>query len=166
MRRHRRGGLGRTVRNVAVSALVLLLLFVGAGVAYVLVAGGQDDSAKNDQVPTAPPPDTGIPKPHKPAPNAPESAAIESLLSPVKAGENTSASVKTNAGSKCSISVTYNDVPSKDSGLTTKTADDYGNVTWSWTVDKTAPVGKWQVKVTCFYGKKSAVVIGDLQVTK
>jgi hypothetical protein len=69
-------------------------------------------------------------------------------------------------GSKCTISVAYSDVPSKDSGLTPRTADNYGVVTWAWTVEPAAAVGTWPVKVTCALGTKSAFVQGDLQVIK
>jgi hypothetical protein len=148
--------------------LVLVILFVGSGIAYVLISGRSDNNTKSQQSATAAKTDVNysLPKPPKPAPNAPESAAVEALMSPVSAGANTSVTVKTIAGSSCAILVTYNNVPAKDSGLTTKLADDYGNVTWAWTVDKTAPLGTWPVKVTCTYNKKSAVVIGNLQVTK
>jgi hypothetical protein len=164
--RRRRSGALRTVRNIAITVVVLLVLFVGAGVGYLYITGNSNDTNAN-QTPPPPPPETGLPKPVKPAPNAPENAAVEVLTSPVAVGSNASISVKTNAGSTCTISVTYNNVPSKDSGLITKNSDDYGNVTWAWTVDKTAPVGTWPVKVTCVYNisKKSAVVVGNLQVT-
>lgn len=164
MRRRRSGGLGRTIRNVIVSALVLLLLFVGAGVAYVLIIGGSDSNAKDVQTSTTS--DTGLPKPHKPAPNAPESAGLESLFTPVKIGQNTSMIVKTLPDSTCSITFTYNNVASKDSGLAAKKADEYGTVSWSWTIDSSVPVGKWPAKVTCVYNKKSAIVIGNVEVTK
>jgi hypothetical protein len=95
-----------------------------------------------------------------------EQAALQALTSPVKAGQNSSVNVKTNATSTCTINVSYNNVASKDSGLTPKVADAYGNVSWSWTVDPTAPVGSWPVKVTCVYRGRSAVVIGNLQVIK
>lgn len=105
-------------------------------------------------------------KPTPPRSDAVEQAAIESIISPVKAGENSSITIKTNAGSKCTISIKYKDVTSTDSGLTPKTADAWGNVTWSWTVDASAPVGTWPVKVMCSYHTRSAMVIGDLKVTK
>lgn len=164
MRRRNRRGLGKTVRNTAISVLVLLMLFVGAGVAYVLFVGGTDTDAKNVQPSTTP--DTGLPKPHTPAPNAPESAGLESIFTPVKSGQNTSMIVKTLPGSTCSIAFTYNNVASKDSGLIPKKADEYGSVSWSWTVDSSVPIGKWPAKVTCVYGKKSAIVVGNIEVTK
>jgi hypothetical protein len=155
----------RTIRNIAISVVVLSALFVVGGAAYVMLSG---NNAKQDTA-SAPKTDSNnfaLPKPQAPNPKAPEGAAVESLLSPAKAGTNTSISVKTNPTSSCAISVTYNDVPAKDSGLITKTADAYGVVNWAWTVESSAPAGTWPVKVTCSLNKKSAVVIGNLQVTK
>jgi hypothetical protein len=154
----------RVLRNIAISVFVLVVLFGAAGAAYIYFTSGQDVAAKSDQTPPPPPPT--LPTPHKPGPNAPESAGVEALSSPVKPGENSSITVHTLPTSSCTISVTYNNIPSKDSGLTPKVADDYGNVIWSWTVDPTAPEGTWPVKVTCMLNKKSAVVIGNLQVSK
>jgi hypothetical protein len=155
-----------TVRNTAITVLVMVILFVLVGVGYVYYTGRKPAKKPAAAATTQPIRNYGLPKPKTPSPNSPAYAAIEALLSPVPAGSNTSATVATVPTSKCDITATYNNVPSKDSGLASKTADPYGHITWSWTVDKSAPVGTWPVKVTCFYGKKSAVVIGNLQVTK
>lgn len=163
----RRSNATRTVRNILITALTMVVLCGIAGVGYVLLSGKSPaKSASSDQMPTAPAPDSGLPKPIKPAANAPEQAAIEELESPVAIGSNTSMTVKTNPDSTCTISVSYNGVEAKDSGLTPKPSDVYGNVTWAWTINKTTPAGTWPVKVTCVYNKRSAVVIGDLQITK
>lgn len=156
----------RTIRNIALSFIALAVLFVGAGVAYVLITGRSDTNANAEPAPTAPSPNTNLPAPHKPGPNAPESAGIQSLYTPVKIGSNTSMSVKTLPGSTCTISFIYNNITSKDSGLAQKIADEYGNVTWAWTISSDVPVGTWPAKVTCAYNKKTAVVIGNVQVTK
>jgi hypothetical protein len=155
--------LPKTIRNTLVSIIILIGLFVAAGTAYVLISGRSTSQPAVSDVQIKPP---TLPKPSQPSPKAPESAAVEALTSPVSAGANSSVSVKTNAGSSCTISVTYNDVPSKDSGLTPKVADAYGTVTWTWTVDKSAAIGTWPVKVTCAYNGRSAVVIANLQVVK
>lgn len=163
--KRRRRSTARTIRNTLITVFVLLVLFVGGGVGYVWYSGKhQIQDAKT--VSPGKPQQYALPKPRQPNPNAPESAAVEALLTPVKPGENSSITVRTLAKSTCTISVSYKDVPSKDSGLTPKIADDYGSVTWSWTVDKTAAPGKWPVKVTCTYNKKSAFVQGDLVVVK
>lgn len=154
----------KSVRNAIVSAVVLLVLLVGAGVAYTLFAYQKPVQT----APTLTAPADENPKaikPTKPAANAQEGVAEDSLITPVKAGENTSIAVRTNATSKCTISVTYNGVASTDSGLSPKTADDYGSVSWTWTVGKNVPPGKWPVKVTCTYNGRSGVLQVDLEVT-
>jgi hypothetical protein len=155
----------KTVRNILISILVLAILFAGVGVGYTLFFGNNDDNASaskdiNENVTQYSP----LPKPRKPSAKTAESASVESLISPVKIGANTSITIKTKAGSTCDIVVTYNNIASKDSGLTKKVADDYGNITWTWTITKTVPIGTWPAKVTCTYAKKSAVVIGNLKV--
>jgi hypothetical protein len=158
----------KAIRNIALSIIVLAVIFVGVGVGYVLITGRTSIEAKTEPVPpsASAEPGAAIPKPNKPAPNAPESAGIESLDTPVKISQNTSMSVKTLPNSVCTISFTYSNIVSKDSGLVQKNADDYGNVTWSWTISGDVPVGKWPAKATCSYNKKSAIVIGDVEVTR
>ena len=157
--------MNKTVRNTLIAVVSLIALFLGSGVAYVWYSG-RTPVKQPGPVSTKSTEPSALPKPSLPGPNAPEQAALQALTSPVKAGENSSINVKTNATSTCTINVSYNNVPSKDSGLTPKIADDYGNVSWSWTVASTAPAGTWPVKVTCVYHGRSAVVIGNLQVVK
>jgi hypothetical protein len=145
--------------------VTLLVLFVGAGVAYVWYSGQSTGVQAVAATPVAQA-EAPVIKPNKPAANAKEGVAIESLTTPVAPGANSSMIVRTLAGSQCTISVVYNNVPSKDSGLVPKVADDYGNVSWSWTVSEDTPVGHAPVTVTCSYNKQTAVVQGDLVVTK
>lgn len=156
----------KSVRNACISAAVLLVLLVGGGVAYTYFMGpdGTQLGAQAASVVTSP--EAGAPKPVKPAPNAKESASVQSITSPVTPGSNTSIIVKSNAGSKCSVAVVYGTTPSTDSGLTPKVADEYGNVSWTWTVGSSVPLGTWPVTVTCVYNTRSAVVKGDLVVQK
>jgi hypothetical protein len=156
----------RTLRNIVLSIIALAVVFVGAGAAYVLYTGRTSSEAKAEPVAPSPSPGAAIPIPHKPGPNAPESASVESLSSPVKTGQNTSMTVRTLPNSVCTATFTYNNIVSKDSGLVQKNADDYGNVTWAWTISGDVPAGKWPAKVMCTYNKKSAMVIGDVEVTK
>lgn len=102
--------------------------------------------------------------PTKPAENTPVSASVQSLDSPIVPGMNVAMTVRTKPESTCSIKFIYNEITSTDSGLIDKVADEYGMVSWSWTVDGGVPLGVWPVKVTCVLGEKSAVVIGDLEV--
>lgn len=154
----------KAVRNIAISFTVLLVLVVGGGVAYTWYVG-QDEAANTAAIPApvAPAP-APVVKPTKPAANAKQSAAVQMLTSPVAPGDNASIMVKTNAESDCTITVEYNKVPSTDSGLKPKKADDFGIVSWTWTVEETVPVGKWPVDVTCAFNDQTAMVRGDLVV--
>jgi len=154
----------KRARNVSLSVFGLLLLFILAGVVYTLLAD-QHPSKASIPTPVNSTPEPVI-KPKAPADNAREGAAVQTITSPVAQGSNAALTVDTNATSTCSISVVYNNVPSKDSGLSNKTADAYGTVSWSWTVDPSVPVGTWPVTVTCTYHGRSAVVTTNLQVTK
>lgn len=156
----------KRVRNIAITVVALLVLAIGGGVGYTWYMGQQavpaaPVSASIETAPTAP-----APKHVQPAANAPASAAIQMLSSPVAPGSNASIDVKTNPGADCTISVLYNKVASTDSGLSHKVADDYGLISWTWTIEKTVPLGKWPVKVTCIHNKLSAVVQGDIVVAK
>jgi hypothetical protein len=158
--------LPKPVRNALISALVLLVLFVGGGVAYTLVTGlNGDQNASAVAIPAALAPEPVI-KPTQPSVNAKESAAVQMVTSPIAPGSNASLNVKTNSGSTCTISVIYNNIASTDSGLGNKTADDFGTVSWTWTVGSSVPLGTWPAKVTCAYHGRTAVVVANLQVTK
>jgi hypothetical protein len=153
------------IRNISISIGVLLVLSVGAGVAYTWYM------SQNDIAPVVLRPTTTLnngPLKHaKIAANAPANASIQSLSSPVMPGTNAAVTVKGNPGSSCVIKVEYNNIPSNDAGLKlTKVLDEFGVATWSWTVESTVPEGKWPVTITCMYDTRSAIVIGDLIVSK
>lgn len=162
---HERTKARKTVRNVAISAFVLLFLLAGSGVAYTYFFGpSAAETAATPKVEAAEA--QPLPAPAKPADNAPEGVAIGSFTTPVKPGDNASIQVHTQPTSTCTIAVTYNGVTATDSGLINKTADDYGTVGWSWTVPAATPEGKWPVKVTCTYHSRSGVYQADLEVSK
>jgi hypothetical protein len=126
---------------------------------------GQHYSSNSNAIaaPVQPTPPATI-KAIKPATNAVVGASVQEITIPVAPGANASISIKTVPTASCNISVIYDKTASKDSGLSVKRADDFGIITWTWTVDKSAPIGTWPVKVTCTYNKKSAVVQADLLV--
>lgn len=95
-------------------------------------------------------------------PKTPVGVSVTVLTSPIKAGSNASITVKTKPLAACSITVEYDKKPSTDTGLVPKSADDYGVVTWAWTVESGRPAGKWPVDVTCARDGKSGYVRGDL----
>lgn len=100
-----------------------------------------------------------------PTPNTPVGVSIEAIDSMVVVNTQASVSVRTTRGAACMIKVLYNKVPAHDSGLVPKTADDFGNVTWTWLVGADTPPGMWPVTITCALNGKSGVVQGNLDVT-
>jgi len=161
-KQNRKAAIRKRIRNTAIASVVLLVLLVGGGIAYIWYTGQQQAKPTTKTTTEAP---VEAVKPSAPNPNTQESAAIEFLSSPVAPGDEASVNVKTVATSSCAISVTYNNVPSSDPGLKEKVADDFGNVSWNWTVGKNVPAGTWPVKVTCSWHGKTAVVQSDLVVT-
>lgn len=150
------------IRNVVISAFVLLVLLIAAGIAYTWYMGQNSVAATVEIIEPTPGPDF---TPVKQADNVPTGASVQMITSPVKPGSNASMTVKTNGGAVCTISVIYDKTPSADSGLTSKTADEYGMVSWSWTVESSVPIGKWPAKVTCLHNERTGVVIGYLVVS-
>lgn len=132
---------------------------------YVWYTGQNTPDMTTTTAPESDTPDAVI-TPTKPAENARASASVQLLTSPVAPGDNASISIKTLPTSTCTIKVIYNDVPSTDSGLVAKTADEFGIVSWAWTVGATVPQGTWPATVTCTYNGRSAVVRGDLVVAQ
>lgn len=155
----------KTVRNTAMSIVVLLVLVLGIGAAYTWYMGQQKPiTAIVEQDSTVV--ESSKIKHVTPAANVPQGVSIQSLTTPVAPGSNASVIIKTNPASTCVIKVEYDKVASKDSGLGQKVSDDFGTITWAWTVEETVPEGKWPITITCSRGKLSAVVIGDLVVSK
>jgi hypothetical protein len=156
----------KSVVRALISVAVLLVLIIGAGVGYVWYAGRHPmnrPQTEEQPIVNAKKPDF---KPIKPAPNAKESASIQSLTSPVAPGDNAMVTIHTLPDSVCTISVVYDKTASTDSGLAQKNADEYGLLSWTWTVEPTVPLGKWPVKISCAYDGKGAFVQGDLVVAK
>jgi flagellar basal body-associated protein FliL len=153
----------RFIRNLFIGIGVLLIIAIVAGVAYTWYMG-RNSTVADIEAPK--PVDTTLPlvAPSTPASNAKIGSAVQVLTSPVAPGSNATITIKTNAKANCKITVVYNEVASKDSGLYAKTADEYGVASWTWTVAKDVPIGKWPVTVTCVNDTKSAVVVGDLVV--
>jgi hypothetical protein len=157
----------RALRTTVVSMLVLLILFGGGGFLYTYYVDKLNSNSANAAGTVADQQPAEAIKPTKPSPNTPEAASIEVLESPISRGQTDMLSVKTQATSICSIIVTYyGGLVAHDPGLTNKTADDFGTVNWNWNIPPNAPLGKGMVKVNCDFSKKSAMVEGDLQITK
>ena len=158
----------RVAGKIFLNAALLLVVIVTIGIAYVYfnhetsADGTTEEIVVNNEASAI--------KPSAPNPNAPASAAVLGITSPVVPGHNTSLSVRTNPGAECDIVFNYKDknkkeITYRDSGLIRKTANEFGSISWAWTVGKEVPEGKWPVNVTCHYYDRSAVVIADLVVS-
>ena len=155
----------RTVRNIGISIGVMVLIFLIAGVVYVYLSGKQAPPAPKVTVKTEKTPD--ILKPAKPAANAQAGVALENYNTTVKAGDNSSLQIRTVPTAVCKIAVTNSDGTAvRDSGLAAKTADPYGFITWTWTVDPAAPAGNEPASVSCLYNGKGGVAVANIQVTR
>jgi len=154
------------LRKTTISGIVLLVLFLGGGVAYTWYMGQNIGDNSSATVEPLKPNSTPVVKHAQTSPDAKVGVSIQSITSPVSPGSNTSVSIKTNAGATCTITAVYNKIASTDSGLAKKVADDFGIVSWTWTVEESVPPGKWPVTVTCANSKNSGVYTADLVVAK
>ncbi len=73
---------------------------------------------------------------------------IVSVTTPVPAGSNATLVVRTEAGAYCTITVIYKSGPSEAAGLSDKSADGSGKVSWSWKVGARTTPGTWEIVVT------------------
>lgn len=157
----------RAVRNTVLSGIALVMLVLAAGVVYVFMndkANGSGALAGTTQVSAQV--SAGAIKPQPPSPAAPEGVYVEFITTPVKAGSVANVAVRTNPTSICTATVTYKAIVSHDPGLGPQSASDFGDVSWTWTVDPAAPSGTWPVDITCTYHGRSGVVRADLTVTR
>ena len=76
------------------------------------------------------------------------SLQVISVTSPVTHGANATLIAKTTPGAHCTITVNYKSGPSTASGLEAKTADNLGNVSWTWNVGANTTLGTWTIVVT------------------
>ena len=158
----------RYARNIIVGIVILVVVSVGAGAGYIWFLGNQADDTELEFVET-PSNSSTVRTPSQPASDAPVGVARRSFTTPVAPGENASLTAHTNAKAICTITLTYGEIGEKekqsnDSGLVERIADQYGTVTWSWTVPEDAPLGKWPVEVTCRNDKNSGYIREYLEI--
>lgn len=154
-----------SARRALASGVALFLVLVVAGIAYTFFSDSQASpkAAAQSSVLSA---DSIQPiRPVKPAANAPVGAAVEAFSSLVTLGSDASISVRTLPGSKCKIEVLYNKIPAVDPGLSPKIADDFGTVSWDWTVGPDTLPGMWPVNVTCARHGRMGFVQATLDVS-
>lgn len=96
----------------------------------------------------------------------PLSVSIQSLTTPAPQESITNMTVKTAPTADCTIKAVYAGVASTDSGLVAKTADGTGDVSWTWMIEESAPLGTWPVTVTCTHDGQSATAHGSIVVSE
>lgn len=159
---HGRGKGRKRFITTIITTIVLLLVFVGAGLGYTWYMGRYKPAKI---VETSTPVSRNVTPPPKTVDdNAKVGVSSQTFTDKVVLGKNASISIKTNPLAACSIRVEYNKEASTDSGLVPKKADEYGVASWGWTVEESRPVGKWPVTVTCANAKNSGVLTLDMNV--
>lgn len=153
----------KPLRNIVISALLILLFLVGLGLLYTWYV---DSQPKNIEPEKTTPTKTATIKAPVIDPNAPVGVAVQSLSSPVAPGENASLTIRTKPTATCHVEVSYTGVATttKDSGLSDKKADEFGVVVWSWTIPPTAQKALSPVAVRCELDDKSGEFKTQLDV--
>lgn len=160
----------KSLRNLTIGVLVLALLIGGVYVALLWL--------NKPKVASAPAPDAtnkdnpSFLTPHKPPKDVAIGSSIQSISSPIAPGSNASLTLRTTESAVCNIKVVRLDAEMReaqrvtDSGLGDKTADDFGIVTWTWTMPADAAIAKWQADINCTRDSKSTRSIGEIVVEK
>jgi hypothetical protein len=155
----------KVIRNTTKAILILIFVCLILGVAYVYLVdktkplppktvSSSDDQAISPLPPATPPSATSA-----------EGVALQAMTTPVQLGAVFYLSAETNAGSLCTAYIDYPGTDGTDPNLSNQEANEYGNVTWTWTVPAKAPPGTWPLTVTCYYHGRSGVVDYNIQFT-
>ena len=162
------GGLGRLHLNIFAPWAACALLLVSAAAcsdtgtlssaatspeSSLGVGGGSLSTPTATATPSPTPrPATPAPvQPVQPAQQAVPAASVSFVNAPLSArhGQATTLMVTTAPNTGCSIRVQYKSGPSRAQGLSAKTSDGAGNVSWTWIVGSNTTPGQWPIYVTC-----------------
>ena len=143
----------RQLWKLLITVIVLTIILIGIGVLLLwFLEPNNVDRTIELAAPSQKPEFT---KPRKSGPNIPIGSAVQSVSSPISPGDNASLSIRTTEGAACSVKVVLLDPHGKeisrvdDSGLMDKKVDDFGLVTWTWTMPDGASLGEWKGDVVC-----------------
>jgi micrococcal nuclease len=105
-------------------------------------------SATSTAPPTASSTPTETPPPSQPAP---EQAQVTFPNGPAsgRPGQTANLTAHYQPGASCGIVVHYKSGPSRAQGLTAKTTNGAGLVSWSWFIGTNTTPGQWPIDVTC-----------------
>lgn len=160
----------RRIRSIAIAALVLGLV-IGAG-AVVLIWVMKPQAVK--------PPTTSASTQEKApdltsqkfAADIPIGSSVQSITTPISPGSNASVTIRTTERAVCTIKVVRLDPYNKelarvaDSGLADKTADEFGMITWTWTMPADAAIATWKADMFCQRDSKSTRSVGEIVVER
>ncbi|QQS21889.1 hypothetical protein IPM09_05275 [Candidatus Saccharibacteria bacterium] len=153
----------RVLSTVIITLATIMVVGAILIAVYLWYQGQQADVKVTDPAPKV----TNVIKEPVPiAKNQKTGVYITELTSPITAGSNATASIRTLPQAACSIEVIYDNLKSTDTGLMPKTADEYGVVRWSWKVEQGQPVGKWPVNITCALNGSSGYMRGELVIQR
>ena len=143
--------------------LLLLALLIGGGIAYIYLTE-PDETVEQEEFGPDRYNELSF-ETEEPDPDAVVGISVQMLTSPVAPGSNATYEVRTLRGAECDISVTYDETESQDSGLTPKTANNFGMASWTWTVEEWVPEGQWPVEVICSWNEQSGMLRSDIEVS-
>lgn len=107
------------------------------------------------------------PTSHATTTTEPDSAlaiAIVDVTSPVSPGQTATLRATTTPGAECSIAVNYSSGASEAKGLEAATADDQGEVSWSWKVGPKTATGDYSIDVSATLDGASASAATSFKV--
>jgi len=81
---------------------------------------------------------------------------VVSVTDPVSRGDVAIIRARTPPGANCNITVNYESGSGEASGLYSKIADNLGNVSWTWSVNKKITPGVSRINVTAYLNGKTA----------
>lgn len=160
----------RFVRNLTVGVVILTVIIGGV---YVVLLWLNKPKVASTPAPDATNKDNpSFMTPHKPPKDVAIGSSIQSISSPVSPGDNASLTLRTTESAVCTIKVVRLDAEMRevqrvaDSGLGDKTADEFGIVTWTWTMPANAAIAKWQADISCMRDSKGTRSIGEIVVQR
>lgn len=150
--------------------VVLLVLIIGLGILIIWLLQPKKIDSNTTPAPATQKPT--IAPAHKFGPNIPIGSSVQSISSPIAPGDNAYVTLRTTEGATCSIKVVSLDQHGKeidrvsDSGLVDKKVDDFGVVTWTWTMPVGAAIKIWQADMYCKRDDKSTRSVGEIEVER
>lgn len=160
----------RRLRNTLIAVIVLAMIAGGIAVVLLWLMKPQKPSVVDgESKPVINPMQIARPKV---GPDVSIGSTIQMISSPIAPGDNASVTLRTTERAICSIKV-YHLGPLaeeldavKDSGLTEKTADEFGMVTWTWTMPADAKLVTWKADIFCKRDSKTTRSVGEVAVER